>query len=74
MQIFQYQGTALTYLLFIFHGNRGTEEDRLASKTLYVGNIPYSFREPEVEDMFKKFGTIIKVTVVLDQVTQRNKG
>ncbi|KAG0014900.1 hypothetical protein BGZ81_000202 [Podila clonocystis] len=54
--------------------NRGTEEDRLASKTLYIGNIPYSFREPEVEDMFKKFGTITKVTVVLDQYTQRNKG
>ncbi|KAF9170855.1 hypothetical protein BGX20_008422 [Mortierella sp. AD010] len=51
-----------------------TEEDRLASKTLYVGNIPYSFREPEVEDMFKKFGTIVKITVVLDQFTGRNKG
>ncbi|KAF9359949.1 hypothetical protein BGX26_010994 [Mortierella sp. AD094] len=50
------------------------EEDRQASKTLYVGNIPYSFREPEVEDMFKKFGTIVKITVVLDQFTGRNKG
>jgi RNA recognition motif-containing protein len=46
----------------------------LASKTLYVGNIPYSFREPDVESMFKKFGTIVKVTVVLDQYTGRNKG
>ncbi|KAG0201252.1 hypothetical protein BGX33_010435 [Mortierella sp. NVP41] len=54
--------------------NRGTEEDRSASKTLYVGNIPYSFREPEVEEMFKKFGTIVKITVVLDQYTGRNKG
>ncbi|KAK3841337.1 MAG: hypothetical protein J3R72DRAFT_369243 [Linnemannia gamsii] len=54
--------------------NRGTEEDRLASKTLYIGNIPYSFREPEVEEMFKKFGTIVKITVVLDQYTGRNKG
>ncbi|KAF9428237.1 hypothetical protein BGZ94_002994 [Podila epigama] len=54
--------------------NRGTEEDRAASKTLYIGNIPYSFREPEVEEMFKKFGTIIKVTVVIDQYTGRNKG
>ncbi|KAI7820769.1 hypothetical protein BC939DRAFT_217053 [Gamsiella multidivaricata] len=53
---------------------RGTKEDRLASKTLYVGNIPYSFREPEVEEMFKRFGTIVKVTVVLDQYTGRNKG
>ncbi|KAF9126148.1 hypothetical protein BGW39_006833 [Mortierella sp. 14UC] len=54
--------------------NRGNEEDRLASKTLYIGNIPYSFREPEVEEMFKKFGTIVKITVVLDQYTGRNKG
>ncbi|KAG0292827.1 hypothetical protein BGZ96_003598 [Linnemannia gamsii] len=54
--------------------NRGTEEDRLASRTLYIGNIPYSFREPEVEEMFKKFGTIVKITVVLDQYTGRNKG
>ncbi|KAF9993765.1 hypothetical protein BGZ65_010663 [Modicella reniformis] len=52
----------------------GTDEDRLGSKTLYVGNIPYSFREPEVENMFKKFGAIAKVTVVLDQYTGRNKG
>lgn len=52
----------------------GTEEDRLASRTLYIGNIPYSFREPEVEEMFKKFGTIVKITVVLDQYTGRNKG
>lgn len=62
------------YFFFSICGNRGSEEDRLASKTLYIGNIPYSFREPEVEDMFKKFGIIIKVTVVLDQYTQRNKG
>ncbi|ORZ09430.1 hypothetical protein BCR41DRAFT_293376, partial [Lobosporangium transversale] len=41
---------------------------------LYVGNIPYTFREQEVEDMFKKFGTIVKVTVVMDQYTGRNKG
>ncbi|KAG0054598.1 hypothetical protein BGZ83_010895 [Gryganskiella cystojenkinii] len=54
--------------------NRGTEEDRLASRTLYVGNIPYSFREHEVEEMFKKFGPIVQVTVVLDQFTGRNKG
>ncbi|KAG0296803.1 hypothetical protein BGZ98_000813 [Dissophora globulifera] len=54
--------------------NRGSEEDRLASRTLYVGNIPYSFREIEIEDMFKKFGTIVKITVVLDQYTGRNKG
>ncbi|KAF9545267.1 hypothetical protein EC957_011140 [Mortierella hygrophila] len=54
--------------------NRGSEEDRLNSRTLYIGNIPYSFREPEVEEMFKKFGTIVKITVVLDQFTGRNKG
>ena len=46
----------------------------MASKTLYVGNIPYSYRETELEDMFKKFGTIVQVTVVLDQFTGRNKG
>ncbi|KAI8363135.1 hypothetical protein B0O80DRAFT_379208 [Mortierella sp. GBAus27b] len=52
----------------------GTDEDRSSSKTLYVGNIPYSFREGEVESMFKKFGPIVKVTVVIDQYTGRNKG
>ncbi|KAF9585889.1 hypothetical protein BGW38_000202 [Lunasporangiospora selenospora] len=54
--------------------NRGSEQDRLASKTLYVGNIPYSFVEKDVDDLFNKFGTIVKVTVVLDQYTGRNKG
>lgn len=64
----------LLLLLFLLFPFSGSEQDRLASKTLYVGNIPYGFREAEVESLFKKYGTIVKITVVLDQHTGRNKG
>ncbi|KAF9971064.1 hypothetical protein BGZ73_006025, partial [Actinomortierella ambigua] len=52
----------------------GNDEDRSHSKTLYVGNLPYTYRESDVDEMFKRFGKINKVTVVLDQYTGRNKG
>ncbi len=53
---------------------RGTETDRNTSKCLYVGNLPYGFREEEVMDMLGKCGPITSVVVPQDKYTGRNKG
>ena len=52
----------------------GTDEDRRNSTTLYVGKLPYSFREPDVAQLFERFGRLRKVTVQLDPYTGKNKG
>ena len=53
---------------------RGSSEERARSTTLFVGNIPYSYREREVEDLVAKFGGVKKVTVPIDRRTGNNKG
>jgi hypothetical protein len=54
--------------------HRGTEGDRKESTNLYVGNIPYSFTERDVVDLFERFGRLKSVHVPIDRVTGRNKG
>lgn len=53
---------------------RGTEEDRLASKTLFVGSLPYNFVYENVVQLFEPCGRLAKVTVPIDRITGRNKG
>ncbi|KNC77044.1 hypothetical protein, variant [Sphaeroforma arctica JP610] len=51
------------------------EEDALRHTTsLYVGGIPYRWREREVEDMFDRYGRIASLTVTYDRETGQNKG
>ncbi|CAJ0757338.1 16546_t:CDS:2, partial [Entrophospora sp. SA101] len=54
--------------------DRGTEKERSDTTTLYVGNIPYTFHENDVADMFERYGRLRKVTVQIDNYTGRNKG
>ncbi|KAI9301995.1 hypothetical protein BJ944DRAFT_128032 [Cunninghamella echinulata] len=54
--------------------NRGTEEDRQKSTIIFVGNLPYSFRERDVATMFERYGKIVKITIPIDNVTTKNKG
>ncbi|CAG8650137.1 17416_t:CDS:2 [Acaulospora morrowiae] len=54
--------------------DRGSDKERRDSTTLYVGNLPYSFREQDVADMFERYGRLRKVTVQIDHHTGRNKG
>ncbi|KAI8141319.1 hypothetical protein BJV82DRAFT_620111 [Fennellomyces sp. T-0311] len=54
--------------------DRGSEKDRKDSTTLFVGNLPYSFREWDVASMFERYGRLVKVTVPIDAVTSKNKG
>lgn len=41
---------------------------------LYVGNLPYSVRDAELEQIFSEFGTVSSASVLLERGTTRSKG
>ena len=43
-------------------------------KKLYVGNLPFSATETEVNDMFSKHGTVHSVALINDRETGRPRG
>ncbi|KAI8588858.1 hypothetical protein BDZ88DRAFT_170602 [Geranomyces variabilis] len=53
---------------------KASEELRKTSTCLYVGNLPYSFREEDVSELFDRYGRLRNVSVPQDRLTGRNKG
>ena len=43
-------------------------------KKLYVGNLPYSFRDNDLEQAFSQFGQITSAKVMMERDTGRSKG
>ncbi|GAB4275080.1 MAG: RNA-binding protein [Candidatus Rifleibacteriota bacterium] len=41
---------------------------------LYVGNLPYSVRDAELEEIFSPFGEVISANVIIERDTNRSKG
>jgi len=41
---------------------------------LYVGNLPYSTTETELEEAFGQFGEVASVAIIMDRDTGRSKG
>lgn len=41
---------------------------------LYVGNLPYSFRDQDLEQAFSQFGTVSSAKVMMERDTGRSKG
>ena len=41
---------------------------------LYVGNLPYSFRDRDLESTFSQFGTVSSAKVMMERDTGRSKG
>ncbi|NML42554.1 RNA-binding protein [Ramlibacter sp. G-1-2-2] len=41
---------------------------------LYVGNLPYSFRDSDLEQAFSQFGTVTSARVMMERDTGRSKG
>lgn len=41
---------------------------------LYVGNLPYSTTEEDLQQMFSSHGTVVRATIVKDRETGRSKG
>lgn len=43
-------------------------------KRLYVGNLSYSMKSADLEEVFKQVGEVVSVKVVTDMETGRSKG
>ena len=44
------------------------------SKRIYVGNLPFSFGQKELREIFEKFGPIESAEVIADRFNGRSKG
>ena len=41
---------------------------------LYVGNLPYSFRDSDMEQAFSQYGSVSSAKVMMDRDSGRSKG
>lgn len=41
---------------------------------LYVGNLNYSTREEDLQNLFAEFGTVTSAAIITDRATGRSKG
>ena len=46
----------------------------MASKNLYVGNLPFTTTEQELSQLFGQYGTVTKAQVIMDRETGRSRG
>jgi RNA recognition motif-containing protein len=44
------------------------------SKKIYVGNMPFSSTEDQIQDLFSQYGTVTSVSVITDRDTGRPRG
>lgn len=44
------------------------------SNKLYVGNIPYSTTNEDLNELFSEYGTVTEVKIITDRATNRSKG
>ncbi len=44
------------------------------SKSLYVGNLPWSATEDDVRDLFASYGEVLSVNLISDRETGRARG
>jgi len=41
---------------------------------IYVGNLPYSVRDAELEELFSPYGEVTSANVIIERDTNRSKG
>jgi cold-inducible RNA-binding protein len=46
----------------------------LSSVNIYVGNLPYSTTDAELESLFASHGTVTSARVIMDRETGRSRG
>jgi len=44
------------------------------SKSIYVGNLPWSANEEQVQDLFAEYGSVLSVKLISDRETGRARG
>ena len=48
--------------------------NQTASKKLYVGSLPYSVTEEELQNLFSQYGKIESTRIIVDKFTGQSKG
>lgn len=51
-----------------------TKAPDLLLMNIYVGNLPYSTTDADLQAMFQEFGSVQSAKVIIDRETQRSKG
>ena len=46
----------------------------LMSKSIYVGNLPWSAKEEQVRELFAQYGNVVSVKLINDRETGRARG
>lgn len=41
---------------------------------IFVGSIPFKFKEKDLETLFSPYGEVVSVKIVIDKQTRQNKG
>ena len=41
---------------------------------LYVGNLPYNFKEEDLKEIFSKYPSVVSCNLIIDRDTKRSKG
>jgi hypothetical protein len=49
-------------------------EESFMGNKLYVGNLPYSFRDEDMQQAFSQFGNVSSAKVMMERDTGRSKG
>jgi RNA recognition motif-containing protein len=44
------------------------------SKTIYIGNIPWSLSEDQLKEYFSKHGQVLSARIITERATGRSKG
>ncbi len=44
------------------------------AKTLYVGNIPWSTKESDLEQFFAQYGEVVECRIITERATGRSRG
>lgn len=48
--------------------------DRIKLKRLYVGNLPWSVRDPQLAEAFNKYPSVTSTVVIMDRMTGKSRG
>ena len=56
------------------HFDPVTDSDPVSTMNIYVGNLPWSAGDQELEDLFSQFGNVQRSRVILDRETGRSRG
>lgn len=41
---------------------------------IFVGSIPFKFKEKDLSDLFEPFGTVSDIKIIISNITRQNKG